>query len=265
MKIRSDISDGWFTVEQFDDCIYALSEYAHWEQSHSYLVMGEDRAALIDTGLGVADIKAVVQRLTRLPIVVVTTHVHWDHIGGHDGFADVAVHRDDADWLRHGIPVPLESLRANFTRERPTTPYPEDFDPASWEAFMGEPTRLLNDGDEINLGGRALRVLHTPGHSPGHICLYDPSTGTVFTADLIYRGQLYAFYPSTDPEAFARSVDLITGLCGVRRIAPGHGSLDVEVDFLDVVAEAFHQLQADGQLRHGSGIHDFGRDLSIKL
>lgn len=73
----------WFTVERIDAQTFAISEYQHWEETHCYLLCGQDRSALIDTGLGVSNIQCVVDRLTTLPVTVLTTHVHWDHIGGH--------------------------------------------------------------------------------------------------------------------------------------------------------------------------------------
>lgn len=263
--LREGDLSGWFTVERLDDQTFAISEYGHWEQSHCYLVLGAKRAALIDSGLGVGDIGTVVRRLTGLPITVVTTHVHWDHIGGHSHFADIAVHRNDAEWLRSGIPVPLESLRANFTRQPPTTPYPDGFDAAAWQPFTGEPSRLLDDGDSIDLGDRRLRVLHTPGHSPGHICVHDAATGTLFTGDLLYAGTLYAFYPSTDPELFYRSVERIARLDDVRRLAPGHNALEVAPYAAGATAAGLRQLKRRGLLRHGSGTHQLTYEVSIKL
>ena len=82
----------WFTVEKIDEDTYAISEYQHWAETHCYLLCGTKRALLIDTGLGVANIKEVVDKLTMLPIFVVTTHVHWDHIGGHQYFENIGVH-----------------------------------------------------------------------------------------------------------------------------------------------------------------------------
>ena len=73
----------WFTVEQIDSRTFAISEYRHWEETHCYLLCGMDKALLIDTGLGVANIREAVDELTDLPVTAVTTHVHWDHIGGH--------------------------------------------------------------------------------------------------------------------------------------------------------------------------------------
>ena len=65
----------WFTVEQIDGDTFAISEYRHWEETHCYLLLGWERALLLDTGLGVADIGAVVRDLTRLPVTAAATHV----------------------------------------------------------------------------------------------------------------------------------------------------------------------------------------------
>ena len=89
--------ENWFTVETIDKNTFAISEYKHWEETHSYLLIGEKSALLIDTGLGIADIKQVVESLTSLPILVATTHIHWDHIGGHGSFENIAVYENKKD------------------------------------------------------------------------------------------------------------------------------------------------------------------------
>ena len=96
----------WFTVEQVDPQTFVLSEYGHWEETHCYLLCGNESALLIDTGLGVSNIRAVVSRLTTLPVLAVTTHAHWDHIGGHRYFAQIAVHHLEKDWLSVRFPRP---------------------------------------------------------------------------------------------------------------------------------------------------------------
>ena len=96
----------WFTVEQVDPQTFVLSEYGHWEETHCYLLCGSESALLIDTGLGVSNIRAVVSRLTTLPVLAVTTHAHWDHIGGHRYFAQIAVHHLEKDWLSVRFPRP---------------------------------------------------------------------------------------------------------------------------------------------------------------
>lgn len=76
--------DNWFTVEMIDETTYAISEYKHCEETHCYLLIGDGKALLIDTGLGVANIKEVVEAITSLPVLAVATHVHWDHIGDNE-------------------------------------------------------------------------------------------------------------------------------------------------------------------------------------
>ena len=109
--------EDWFTIETIDSNTYAISEYKHWEETHSYLLVGEKRALLIDTGLGVSNIKKVVDSLTSLPVLVATTHVHWDHIGGHGLFNDIAVYEAEKDWLGGHFPIPLEVVKRNLMRE----------------------------------------------------------------------------------------------------------------------------------------------------
>ncbi len=253
-----EVANPWFTVECVDSGTYAISEYGHWENAHSYLLIGAERAALIDSGLGIGDLSAVVRELTELSVVVLTTHAHWDHTGGHGGFDDIRVHADDADWLRNGLPIPSDSLRRNLVRQPFTSPPPASFDPDCWEPFRGEPSALLGHGEAINLGGRTLQVHHTPGHSPGHVCFHEAAAGLLFTGDLVYCGCLYASYPSTNPEAFARSVQYVADLPAVQRLLPGHHELtNLCPDVLSRLADRLEELRCRGDLRHGTGLHTF--------
>ena len=84
MNIKS-----WFSVEKIDSDTFAISEYKHWEETHCYLLCGTEKAVFIGTGLGVGNIREIVDSLTSLPVTVMTTHVHWDHIGGHRYFEKI--------------------------------------------------------------------------------------------------------------------------------------------------------------------------------
>lgn len=108
--------NGWFTVEKIDAQTFAISEYRHWEETHCYLLCGQDKSALIDTGLGVSNIQCVVDRLTTLPVTVLTTHVHWDHIGGHGLFDRIAVHEAEKDWIDGGFPLPLNEVKEQLQK-----------------------------------------------------------------------------------------------------------------------------------------------------
>ncbi|MBQ7919740.1 MAG: MBL fold metallo-hydrolase [Lachnospiraceae bacterium] len=244
----------WFTVEQIDNDTYAISEYKHWEEPHAYLVCGSKSAVLIDTGLGVADIGCVVRQLTELPVTVVTTHVHWDHIGGHEHFDNKAVFHEEKDWLSGKFPLPLAVVKSNLLRE--PCEFPKDFDIENYGVYQGEPLRILHDGERIHLGNRELVVIHTPGHSPGHICLYEPARKYLYSGDLIYKGCLDAFYPTTDPKLFYDSVKKVCRL-EVKRILPGHHDLNILPDFVGKIKDGFQMLEDKGLLVQGSGKFDF--------
>lgn len=251
----------WFTVEKLDNDTYAISEYAHWEQTHCYLLCGTECALLIDTGLGVADLRAVVRQLTALPVTVATTHVHWDHIGGHGLFEETTVHPAERHWLDGQFPLPPTVVRQNLTR-KPCN-FPAGFDPQCYRVYQGSPRRCAADGDWFDLGDRRVQVVHTPGHSPGHCCFYEPQRQSLYTGDLIYAGTLDAFYPTTDPLAFRCSVRRVSSL-SVQKVYPGHFRLQVSSALINAVDDAFSLLEQQGMLHHGSGLHHFD-DFSIHL
>lgn len=250
----------WFTIGQIDGSAYILSEYRHWEETHCYLLNGAERSLLIDTGLGVCNIYGEVAKLTDRPVTAAATHIHWDHIGGHRYFPDFCAHRAELDWLNGAFPLPEETVRAMvLDRCGP----PEDFDIRTYSVFQGTPARLLEDGDELDLGGRTVRALHTPGHSPGHLCFWEEETGYLFTGDLAYLGTLFADYPSTDPAAYLASLEKIAALPAVR-VFPAHHSLDIKPEAVIRMRDAFRRLKAGGKLRHGAGSFDFG-DWGVRL
>jgi len=155
---------------------------------HSYLVAGRERAVLLDTGTGIAPIAPVARGLTDRPISVVLTHSHFDHVGGAHAFERVAIHPAGLARLRAGRSA--ESLRGyvEHTRtlieasarmraldaqglnvlhpEQIVRPLPPGFDPNRYAIAPLDATETLADGDRLDLGGRVLEVIHTPGHSP---------------------------------------------------------------------------------------------------
>lgn len=137
------IDDKWFTITDLGGDTFAISEYGHWENVHSYLLLGREEALLIDTGLGIASMKKITDRLTSLPIKVLTTHVHWDHIGSHGEYDFIYVHEAEKEWLTDGIKgLPIEQIRRDVSRDI-TKPVPDTFSPeairrikANQQAFL---------------------------------------------------------------------------------------------------------------------------------
>ena len=251
----------WFTVERIDNQTFAISEYKHWEETHCYLLCGQEKALLIDTGLGVSDIRKIVDSLTGLPVLVATTHVHWDHIGGHRYFENIAVHELEKDWLSVKFPIPLQAVKNNLTKF--PCDFPAEFDIDTYRVFRGMPQRVLRDGDWLDLGSRKIQVVHTPGHSPGHCCFYEPGRNYLFSGDLIYKGCLYASYPTTDPQLFYHSVKRVQEYI-ISRILPGHHQLSIPVSLIDEIEAGFAQIERSGKLKQGNGLFEF-RDFQIQI
>ena len=244
----------WFTIDTIDQDTYIISEYRHWEETHCYLLQGQEKSLLIDTGLGICDISAPVKALTDRPVAAAATHVHWDHIGGHRHFPEFYAHRAELPWLQGSFPRTPEQVREMVLRN---CDLPPDFHVDNYRVFQGAPARLLEDGDIIDLGGRQVEVFHTPGHSPGHMCFFERARGYLFTGDLIYQGTLFSSYPSTDPAAYLASTERVAAL-PVSRVFPGHHSLDIQSEILVRIRDAFRSLAARGLLHHGGGQFDYG-------
>ena len=246
--------DNWFTIDRIDENTYIISEYRHWEETHCYLLNGDERSLLIDTGLGICNISEVIFRLTDKPVTAVATHIHWDHIGGHKYYPDFYAHEAELNWLNGGFPQPLEAIKG-YVVDR--CELPQGFDINDYKFFQGKPTRTLRGGEHIKLGGRTIEVIHTPGHSPGHMCFWEEKIGYLFTADLAYKDTLTAWFPSTDPEAYLKSLKAISVL-PAKKIFPAHHSLNIQPEILIRMRKAFEQLKENGKLHHGSGTFHYG-------
>jgi len=246
--------ENWFTIDQIDSDTFIISEYRHWEETHCYLLNGSEGSLLIDTGLGICNIYDEVRKLTDKHITAVATHIHWDHIGGHKYFPYFCAHEAELNWLRGEFPLSAETIR-KMVLDRCDPP--EDFNIENYEMFQGTPKRILSDGDTINIGNRNIRVFHTPGHSPGHMCFWEEDRGYLFTGDLIYKDVLLAYYPSTDPAAYLASLERMAEL-PVQRVFPAHHSLDIQPEIITRMRDQFRELEREGRLHHGSGKFDYG-------
>lgn len=246
--------NNWFTIDQIDKTTYIISEYRHWEETHCYLLIGSERSLLIDTGLGICNIHQEITRLTNKPVSAVATHIHWDHIGGHEFFPDFYAHEAELNWLNGEFPLTMDQIKEMVVDR---CDLPKGYDVNDYRFFQGNPTRVLKDNDAIDLGDCSVQIIHTPGHSPGHMCFWEKDRGYLFTGDLVYKDTLFAYYPSTDPEAYLNSLEKISVL-PVKKVFPAHHSLDIHPEILPRMRNAFRQLKKENKLKHGSGTFNYG-------
>lgn len=165
----------------------------------------------------------------------------------------LTAHEAELNWLNGEFPHSMEQIR-EMVIDR--CDLPEGYDVETCDFFQGTPTRVLKDNDVIDLGDRSVIVLHTPGHSPGHMNFFEKERGYLFTGDLVYKDTLFAYYPSTDPKAYLASLEKIAEL-PVKRVFPAHHTLDIQPEILVRMRDAFEQLNTEGKLHHGSGTFEY--------
>jgi glyoxylase-like metal-dependent hydrolase (beta-lactamase superfamily II) len=261
---KSNLENNWFTIDEIDPSTFGISEYGQWMKLHSYLFIGKEKAILADSGLGVGNIRTIVDSLTQLPVQVITTHAHWDHTGGHHLFDWFSAHALESEWIEKGFEREAKEIGEWLVKEPFTKEAPPQFDIEQYRPFQGKVENVHSDGDVFDLGGRHMEIIHTPGHSPGHVCIYDEARGYLVTADLLYQGVLLGGLKYSDPLDFQRSLLRLKALPHIKALLPGHGRLNIDNDLLDEAVEAFETLAGKGLLKKKSGLHQFAR-LKISL
>lgn len=244
----------WFTIETIDDETFVISEYQHWEETHCYVLLTNQEAMVIGCGLGVKDIRKIVRDLTDLPATLLLTHAHWDHIGSLASFPNFMMHEAEVAWVTGEFPLSFDRVKKQLTLDNPS--FPASFHLEQYQLQEGKPIHFLQNQEVLSFGGRTLQVLHTPGHSPGHVCFWEAKRGYLFSGDLVYAGCLDAFYPTSDPYAYWTSIQRIKTL-PVQKILPGHHQLSLSIDLIGKIDDAFKQLDQDGHMKQGSGIFSF--------
>lgn len=197
----------WFDVQRLPGEVIVIDEPAQGYNVLSYLVLGSERCAVIDTGTGIGPFRCIVAELTELEPFVVQTHVHEDHVGASHLFSAVYVHPSDADNLRRGSDD-AEYKRGTAERNLKRRPLPDGHLPDLSVTPGIEPARLIEEGDVIELGERTLEVFHTPGHTPGGVTLLDRARRLLFTGDSLYSGNILVL----DPDAYLPTIGKLAEL-----------------------------------------------------
>jgi len=243
---RVESSSTWFEMYRVAPGVIAIYEPHQWQEAISYLIEGEQSALLFDTGNGIADIKAIVEKITDKPINVLNSHTHYDHVGGNYAFDNILAM--DTKFTRErqaghaNKDIAIEVSSAALCRDLPNG--------VSEKNHSGRPfavSQFIDDGHKINLGARQLEVIHLPGHTPDAIALIDRAAGLLWTGDSYYSGPIWLFAPETDLDAYAHSLDrLIKEMPNVKALLPAHNTPWVDPAVLPRVAAAL-QLMLKGK------------------
>lgn len=198
VSVRNDC--GWFEVYRLPGGVYAIAEPQQFQEVNFFLIIGEERALLLDTGMGICPIEPLIRELYDGEILTVNCHCHFDHTGNNYVFQPVYVFDDPLALHLAETGLTKEQVGAEADEDMFQFGFPACFDP---ESYHVEPYSVIpiRDGHIFDLGGRRIRVFHTPGHSEDHIVLYDETNQILFTGDMVYLGALYTHF---DNDVFGR-------------------------------------------------------------
>lgn len=238
-KTRYPVADRWYQRLDLEQGVTRFWEpHVHpLEQANFWHVRGADRDLLIDSGMGVLPLRPSFPDLFNdKEIIAVATHTHIDHMGAIHEFEHRWVHAAEALQMEQPsgvVTLVCSDIDPGLRQIFVDAGYPPlwellidalpyaGYDPRQYRLRGAAPTRLLVDHDIIDLGDRQFEVLQLPGHSPGSICLWEASTGTLYTGDLVYDGPLVYEGPGMDLNGYAGSLRYLRDL-PVKTVHAGH-------------------------------------------
>ena len=247
----------YYKVIDMGDNIYHIWEPAGTASS---LILGKTRALLIDTGYGYGDLKSMVRSLTDLPLRVVNTHCHIDHAGGNylfQGNTRVVDEREIRLQTIFSIGInPYEEYvyRLYQIEQKPLViqkilrekspeeyPWPQDFDKEKYLEYKECKFDALQDGENIELGERKVKVIFLPGHTMGSVVFFDEQTGTLFSGDNISNSLWIQFDQSENVYRFAEHLKDVQKL-PIRKIISSHKQIPWPPEIIQLELDAIAHI-----------------------
>ncbi|MCZ6579478.1 MAG: MBL fold metallo-hydrolase [Gammaproteobacteria bacterium] len=198
----------WYEIHNISEGVSLIREkyVANWLRCNIWHVRGNSFDLLIDTGMGLRPLKNEIAALSQNPIKVISTHCHFDHIGGAHEF-DCRLGHKSEEYI-HADPTEHNTGGWNaFVRAETFVQLPDDsFVVENYSVKSAPLTGYLDEGDVLDLGNRVFQIMHLPGHSPGSIALYEKNTGCLFSGDVVYDGALFDTVYHSDPQLYRESL-----------------------------------------------------------
>lgn len=232
-----------FTLQQVARDVWAIDEFGI---DIMYLIIGNEKALLLDTGIGIGDIRAVVREMTEKPLYVVNSHHHYDHAGGNGHFEKVFAHKNALPVIRgHNC---VKYRKAFFLQQGER---PEYNHKASLKAYMEEIAEYelegIEEGDVFDLGDRKLEVIFTPGHTVDCICLLDREHKILFSADTVVSTPTLMLDEFSDTmEEYLKSLKKLQSLKEhYELIFPGHYIRPIGERYVEDMIQCVQKIMED--------------------
>ena len=170
----------YFTVYKHDDDLYQIKDALG---SLITLLLGKEKALVLDTGYGIGNIYGEIRKITSLPLLVIDSHGHMDHTGGNYQFKEVYIHSKDYELVKkHNS---LAWRKKNITSAKAINAIPGGFDEERYLERREGNLLFLDNIKYFDLGKKTLEVIETPGHTAGSISLYCKEKKVMITSDAI--------------------------------------------------------------------------------
>ena len=218
-----------YTVEKKNDNTWIIAE----GNFRMFLLAGEEKALLIDSGLSLRNVRKIAAGFTDLPLELLNTHADPDHIGANGEFDFCYMHPDEEEnYRRAGCRGSNEEFESFYMH-----PADESHYRRSGKSGKVIPVR---DGDEIDLGNRKLVIYHIPGHTPGSVAVLDRAGRFLISGDPIQRnGDIFMYSHGRDLNAYIKGMEhLKEHLSEFDEIWPSHADLPLTPDYIETIEQS---------------------------
>lgn len=224
-------------VSQINSHVYLMDDN---HEATGYLVVGKEKALVIDTMNGLENVYEVVRSITDLPVIVVNTHGHCDHIYGNVYFDSTYLHPAD-------LPVANQHMQL-----------PEFVEECKKRGAKMPPFKPIHGGEVIDLGGLHLEVIELPGHTPGGILLLLKEDRILFTGDSINHHLWMQLEESLPIPEFIKNLESLMYLTGEADvILHGHASGIDDISLMERVLNGAKEI-AEGKTENDKPYEWFG-------
>jgi len=233
-----DTGQDWFEVYKITNNTYAIYEPNQWQEAISYLLLGTEKAMLIDTLQGIGDLKAVVDQLTDLPIIVMNTHSHYDHVGSNFQF-DTVYGLDTPYTANNALGHPHSDYVNSMTADTFWKNVPKSFSVDLFDSKPFQIDRFITDGEIIDIGNREIEVVFVPGHSPDSVILIDHDNRMMMTGDSFYPAPIYVYSDTASFADFFMAAQIMFQFRDeVDFLLPGHNETMQPISYLNELRAA---------------------------